>query len=160
VLLAEPAAERRRGAPQPLRELGTHPEGGVVALFQGRYGPYVSHNGVFASLPREADPDAFSLEQAIPLLDERRKNSPRQRKSTKRGASKPKAAAKASTRKSAKAPAAASIEQSSTAKAKRPTKAKAKAKRPASAKAAPAKKKAASGRPATRPRSRAGTQPG
>ena len=74
VLLAEPAAERRRGAPQPLRELGRHPEGGVVALFQGRYGPYVSHEGVFASLPREANPETFSLEQAIPLLDERRKN--------------------------------------------------------------------------------------
>ncbi len=74
VLLAEPAAERRRGAPQPLRELGPHPDGGVVALFQGRYGPYVSHDGVFASLPREADPETFSLEQAIPLLDERRKN--------------------------------------------------------------------------------------
>ena len=59
VLLAEPAAERRRGSPQPLRELGTHPDGGVVALFQGRYGPYVSHDGVFASLPREANPDVF-----------------------------------------------------------------------------------------------------
>jgi DNA topoisomerase-1 len=141
-----------------LRELGTHPAGGVVALFQGRYGPYVSHNGVFASLPREADPDAFSLEQAIPLLEERRENSPRQRKSANRGTSKPKAAAKASTRESAKAPAAASAGQSSAAKAKRP--AKAKAKRPASAKAAPAKKKAASGRPATKPRPRAGTQPG
>ena len=161
VLLAEPAAERRRGAPQPLRELGTHPEGGTVALFQGRYGPYVSHNGVFASLPREANPDAFSLEQAIPLLEERRKTSPRQRKSANRGTSKPKAAAKASARKSAKAPAAASIEQSSATKSKRPAgKAKAKAKRPASAKAAPAKKKAASGRSATKPRPRAGTQRG
>jgi DNA topoisomerase I len=77
VLLAEPAAERRRGAPQPLRELGEHPEGGVVALFAGRYGPYVSHDGVFASLPKGADPDTFTLDQALPLLEARRQQSPR-----------------------------------------------------------------------------------
>ena len=59
VLLAEPVAERRRGAPQPLRELGPHPDGGVVALYQGRYGPYVSHDGVFATLPKTADPESF-----------------------------------------------------------------------------------------------------
>ena len=41
VLLAEPASGRRRG-PQVLRELGTHPDGGPVGLYQGRYGPYVS----------------------------------------------------------------------------------------------------------------------
>jgi DNA topoisomerase I len=77
VLLAEPAEQRRRGAPQPLRELGPHPDGGVVALFQGRYGPYVSHNGVIASLPRDADPATFSLEQAIPLIEARREKRPR-----------------------------------------------------------------------------------
>ncbi len=67
VLLAEPAPERRR-APPPLRELGPHPDGGGVVLYQGRYGPYVSHDGVIASLPRGADLQTFSLEQAIPLL--------------------------------------------------------------------------------------------
>jgi DNA topoisomerase I len=67
VLLAEPAADRRRG-PQVLRELGEHPDGGTVTLCRGRYGPYVSHEGAFASLPRTADPDAFSLEQAVQLL--------------------------------------------------------------------------------------------
>ena len=81
VLLAEPAAERRQG-PQLLRELGEHPEGGIVALYRGRYGPYASHDGVFASLPRTADPDTFSLEQAIPLLAaQRQKGKGRRRKS-------------------------------------------------------------------------------
>jgi DNA topoisomerase I len=79
VLLAEPAAERRRGVPKPLRELGQHPEGGVVALFAGRYGPYVSHDGVFASLPKGADPDTFTLDRALPLLEARRQQSPRRR---------------------------------------------------------------------------------
>ncbi len=82
VLLAEPSAERRRG-PQVLRELGEHPDGGTVALCRGRYGPYVSHDGVFASLPRTADPDAFSLEEAVLLLAaQRKKGKGRQRKSS------------------------------------------------------------------------------
>jgi DNA topoisomerase I len=93
VLLAEPAPERRRAAPQPVRELGPHPEGGVVALYRGRFGPYVSHDGVIASLPRDADPETFSLEQAIPLLDARRRKAPRRaRKATKPAAKQAKAA--------------------------------------------------------------------
>ena len=66
-LLAEAKTGGRRG-PQLLREIGPHPEGGTVGLYRGRYGPYVSREGVHASLPRGADPDAFSLEAAIELL--------------------------------------------------------------------------------------------
>src|SRR4051812_23034218 len=66
-LLAEAKTGQRRG-PQLLREIGPHPEGGTVGLYRGRYGPYVSHEGVHASLPRGADPDAFPLEAAIELL--------------------------------------------------------------------------------------------
>src|SRR5204862_273064 len=78
----EPAGERRRG-PQLVRELGEHPEGGgAVGLYRGRYGPYVSHDGVFASLPRGADPETLSLEQAVPLLAvQRQKGKGRKRKS-------------------------------------------------------------------------------
>jgi DNA topoisomerase-1 len=97
VLLAEPAAQRR-AAPRLLRELGEHPEGGTVAVYAGRYGPYVSHDGVFASLPRTADPDSFSLDQAVPLLAaQRQKGKNRQRKSGRLAAapSKPRKAAKA-----------------------------------------------------------------
>jgi DNA topoisomerase-1 len=83
VLLAEPSPERRRG-PQLLRELGAHPEGGTVGLYRGRYGPYVSHEGVIASLPRNADPATFSLEQALPLLAAQHdKRKGRRRKTTK-----------------------------------------------------------------------------
>jgi len=95
VLLAEPAAERRRG-PQLLRELGAHPEGGIVALYKGRYGPYLSHDGVIASLPRTADPETFSLEQAVPLLAaQRAKGKGRQRKSVKARKASPQRGAKA-----------------------------------------------------------------
>ncbi len=93
VLLAEPSSGQRRG-PQLVREIGVHPEGGTVGLYRGRYGPYVSHNGVIASLPRNANPDTFSLAEALPLLAaQRAKGKKRGRKpakstSTKTAASK------------------------------------------------------------------------
>ena len=71
MLLAEGKGGARRG-PQLLRELGPHPEGGMVGLYRGRYGPYVSHGGVIASLPRGADPDSFALERAVELLSVQR----------------------------------------------------------------------------------------
>jgi DNA topoisomerase I len=89
VLLGEPAGERRRG-PQLVRELGEHPEGGgAVGLYRGRYGPYVSHDGVFASLPRTADPDTFSLDQAVPLLATQRMKAKGRKRKTGRSAAAP-----------------------------------------------------------------------
>jgi len=89
VLLAEPAAERRRG-PQLVRELGEHPEGGVVGLYRGRYGPYVSHDRVFASLPRATDPETFSLDQAVSLLAaQRQKKTKGQKRKPSRSAATP-----------------------------------------------------------------------
>ena len=89
VLLAEPVAERRRRAAQPLRELGPHPDGGTVALYQGRYGPYVRHDRAIASLPRSADPASLSLDDALRLLAERSpKSRARQGKSSKSGGAK------------------------------------------------------------------------
>ena len=67
ILLAQPKNGARRG-PQLLRDLGVHPEGGTVGLYRGRYGPYVSHGGIIASLPKNADSDSFPLDRAIELL--------------------------------------------------------------------------------------------
>src|SRR6266566_2367172 len=76
-LLAEAKTGQRRG-PQLLRELGPHPQGGTVGLYRGRYGPYVSHDGVIASLPKGADPEGFTLEAAVELLAaQRAKGKPR-----------------------------------------------------------------------------------
>ena len=66
-LLAEPKG-RGRGVTE-LRALGDHPETGKpVRLMDGRYGPYVAHAGLNASLPRTLEPDAISLEEALDLL--------------------------------------------------------------------------------------------
>jgi DNA topoisomerase-1 len=77
ILLAEAKSGQRRG-PELLRELGPHPKGGAVPLYRGRYGPYVSHDGVIASLPKGADPDNFALDAAVELLaTQRAKGKPR-----------------------------------------------------------------------------------
>src|SRR5581483_9833046 len=46
-------------------------KGGAVVVKKGRYGPYVSHDGVNATLPADMTPETVTLEQAIPLLDAR-----------------------------------------------------------------------------------------
>jgi DNA topoisomerase-1 len=67
VLIAE-AKQKRRG-PAVLRELGAHPDGDKpVQLLDGRYGPYVEHQKIRATLPKDADPDKITLEEALELI--------------------------------------------------------------------------------------------
>ena len=63
---------RKRAAPTPLRELGNHPEDEApVQIFEGRYGPYVKHGKVNATVPKDMDLATISLEQALDWLSER-----------------------------------------------------------------------------------------
>jgi len=51
------------------RELGKHPaDGKPVTIQSGRYGPYVAHDRLRASLPKDASPDSFTLDEAVALL--------------------------------------------------------------------------------------------
>jgi DNA topoisomerase-1 len=62
----------QRGSSAPLKDLGAHPvTGDPVQVMAGRYGPYVKSGGVNATLPKETDPAAVSMEQAVALLGER-----------------------------------------------------------------------------------------
>ena len=54
------------------RELGEF-EGSAVSVGAGRFGPYVKHENMFASLPKDADPMAITLEEAITLIQEKRR---------------------------------------------------------------------------------------
>ena len=38
----------------------------------GRFGPYLAHNGLFCSIPKELDPMSITLEESIQLLTEKR----------------------------------------------------------------------------------------
>jgi DNA topoisomerase I len=62
---------RRFGA-DPGRALGDHPaKGGPIVAKKGRYGPYVSHDGVNATLPADKTPETVTLGEAVALLDAR-----------------------------------------------------------------------------------------
>jgi DNA topoisomerase-1 len=113
-LLAGASAKPRT----PAKELGAHPaDGKPVTQGSGRFGPYVSHNKIYANLPKGQT--EVTLEEAVALLNA---------KAAKSGKKVPVA-------KAAKAPKAAKAEKTETAE-KKPA-----AKKPA-AKKAPAKKAA------------------
>ena len=66
------AKSGKRAASAPLKELGAHPvDGKQVQLKSGRFGPYVQHGKLMASLPKEQKPDDLTLDQAVVLLAEK-----------------------------------------------------------------------------------------
>jgi DNA topoisomerase-1 len=55
---------------KPLRVIGEHPESGdMIEVWEGRYGPYVKHQRVNASLPKNQPVEAVTLQDAIELLN-------------------------------------------------------------------------------------------
>ncbi|HTR13734.1 MAG TPA: topoisomerase C-terminal repeat-containing protein, partial [Roseiarcus sp.] len=50
------------------RLLGEHPAGGPVSVRRGRFGAYVNHGKINATIPREKDPESLTLEDALALL--------------------------------------------------------------------------------------------
>jgi DNA topoisomerase-1 len=93
-LFADKAAGRGgRGRPAPtvLKALGEHPgEGGKIEVLSGRYGPYVKHGDINATLPRTLAPEAVTLEQAVQLIAERAARGPSKGKPKRGGGAKSK----------------------------------------------------------------------
>ena len=50
------------------RELGEHPEGGKVSVKSGRFGSYVNHGKINATIPKGTDPASLTLDDAMELL--------------------------------------------------------------------------------------------
>jgi DNA topoisomerase-1 len=68
---ANPGKGRRFGA-DPGKTLGEHPDkGGPIVAKKGRYGPYVSHDGINATIPGDKTPETITLDEAVSLLDAR-----------------------------------------------------------------------------------------
>ena len=53
------------------RDLGEF-EGSKVTIGVGHYGPYVKHNGKYASIPSDMSPTAISLEEAVEIIKAQR----------------------------------------------------------------------------------------
>jgi DNA topoisomerase-1 len=80
--LALLAQKKGRARLELLRELGAHPaDGEPVGLYDGRYGPFVRHGKVNASLPKGMAADQVTLEAALALLEKKAASRPRRKKS-------------------------------------------------------------------------------
>ena len=68
VVLAEGKDRQSRKGPAG-KSLGKHPEDGKsITVKAGRFGPYVQHGMVRATLPRDQDPDTVTIDAAVALL--------------------------------------------------------------------------------------------
>ena len=84
-LLAEKAAGAKsrfqRAKPTVLKDLGEHPDGGgKIEVLSGRYGPYVKHGDVNATLPNGKEPTALTVAEAVELIAARAAKGPSKKK--------------------------------------------------------------------------------
>ena len=94
-LLAQKAAGRgARTAAKPLKELGDHPDGGAMAVMEGRYGPYIKWEKVNATLPKDTAPEDVTVEMAIELVNAKATTKGGKKKATAKKAPAKKAATK------------------------------------------------------------------
>jgi DNA topoisomerase-1 len=112
-LLAEARVDKNM-----LRELGVHPKDSKpVAVFSGRYGPYVKHGRDNAKIPPGMDADTVTLEAALEALalkaemPAKGKKAPAKKPAAKKAAAKPAARAKKAAAKPKAAGAAATKKQ-------------------------------------------------
>lgn len=69
-LLAE--EKKGRGFQKILREMGAHPaDQKAVNIYEGKYGPYLKHGAVNASVPKDKKVEELTMEEAVALLSER-----------------------------------------------------------------------------------------
>ena len=69
-LLARP--KKGRGKATPIKVLGTHPKvQEEIAVYSGKYSPYVKCGKVNVSIPKEQKPENMTLEKALDLLTDR-----------------------------------------------------------------------------------------
>ncbi len=128
-VLAEKKSKQTRGSTILKEFEEEHPDGGPVQVLEGRYGPYVKHGKINATLPKTLDPQDVTMEDAIKLIAERAAKAGKKKPARKKAAPKKTAAKKTATKKT-------TAKKTTTAK-KKPA---AKKKTPARKKAAPAEK--------------------
>lgn len=98
---ANPGRRGSRAAVEPLRELGEHPDGGKIAVFEGRYGPYVKWEKINATLPKDVEPEKITAEMALALIVEKASKAGGKKTSGKKATTKKAPAKKAAVKKPA-----------------------------------------------------------
>ena len=75
VLLAQEKTGNRRKKTTVIKELGSDPASGKpVQVLDGRYGPYIANGTrVFVSVPKETEPEAVTLAQALEWIEAKKK---------------------------------------------------------------------------------------
>ena len=112
VMLAEALANKGsregRAKAEALKSFGLHPtSGGEIKLMPGRYGNYLTDGTTNATLPKDADVETLTAEQAIVLIDEKAAKGPAKGTGRKKAPAKKAPAKKAAAKKpAAKKPAA------------------------------------------------------
>ncbi len=74
--IVENVAEAKKKAAEPLRTLGENPEGKVIYVKTGRFGPYVTDGVTNCSIPKRFAPETITLEESVELI-EKKKTSPK-----------------------------------------------------------------------------------
>ncbi|MEM7620519.1 MAG: type I DNA topoisomerase [Pseudomonadota bacterium] len=83
ILIAEKPATRGRQQATPLKDLGEHPQlGGPIHVMKGRYGPYIKHGKINATLPASIEPEALNIDDAVRLIAEKAEKSGAKKKKT------------------------------------------------------------------------------
>lgn len=94
------AQAKQRSAPKPVRELGKHPDDeGVIAIYDGRYGPYVKYGKINATIPKEKNIEEVTLDEALEWIAAKASKKPAKKKKAvkkKKAAKKKKAVKKKS----------------------------------------------------------------
>lgn len=92
-LIAEKIASRgaRGRAAKPIRELGDHPDdGGAIAIYDGKYGPYVKWEKVNATIPEGTAPEDVTVAQAVVWIAEKAAKKPGRKKAAPKKKATPK----------------------------------------------------------------------
>ncbi len=81
-----------------IKEVGEHPDKGMITLNRGRYGAYVKYGKINATIPKDISTEDITLEQAIELIKAKgsapSKKAPAKKKTAKKAPAKKKAVAK------------------------------------------------------------------
>ena len=93
---------KRKAAPEPIRTLGNYPEEDKpVAIFDGRYGPYIKYGRVNVTVPKDKDVQSITLQEAVELINQKAEQTGGA-KGTKKAAKKKATKKKAARKKAAK----------------------------------------------------------